>query len=114
MAVYFFYGDEDYNIELELNKMISALNPDFKSMSLQVLDNPDFQSLIGALRMTPMMFGDMLVIINCDSYFAANKNTFFMAQLLFRVNINNVSLAVACGESYFLAIKRCIGIHCDN
>ena len=48
MAVYFFYGDEDYNIELELNKMISALNPDFKSMSLQVLDNPDFQSLIGA------------------------------------------------------------------
>lgn len=76
MAVYFFYGDEDYNIELELNKMISALNPDFKSMSLQVLDNPDFQSLIGALRMTPMMFGDMLVIINCDSYFAANKNTF--------------------------------------
>ena len=76
MAVYFFYGDEDYNIELELNKMISALNPDFKSMSLQTLDNPDFQTLIAALRMTPMMFGDMLVIVNCESYFAANKNTF--------------------------------------
>lgn len=40
MAVYFFYGDEDYNIELELSKMSSNLNPDFKSMSLQTLDNP--------------------------------------------------------------------------
>ena len=76
MAVYFFYGDEDYNIELELNKMVSALNPDFKSMSLQNLDNPDFQTLMNSLTATPMMFGDMLVIINCDSYFAANKNAF--------------------------------------
>ena len=28
MAVYFFYGDEDYNIELELSKMSSKLNPE--------------------------------------------------------------------------------------
>lgn len=76
MAVYFFYGDEDYNIELELEKMSSKLNPDFKSMSLQTLDNPDFSTLINALRTTPMMFGDMLVIINADEYFLSNKNFF--------------------------------------
>ena len=46
MAVYFYYGDEDYNIELELSNMSSKLNPDFKSMSYQVLDNPSYPDLI--------------------------------------------------------------------
>ena len=76
MAVYFFYGEEDYNIDLELKKMSSKLNPDFKSMSLQTLDNPDFTTLINALRTTPMMFGEMLIIVNTEEYFLSNKNFF--------------------------------------
>ncbi len=76
MAVYFFYGDEDFNIDLELKKMSSKLNPDFKSMSLQTLDGPDFNTLINALRSTPMMFGEMLIIINSEEYFLTNKNFF--------------------------------------
>ena len=81
MAVYFFYGDEDYNIELELEKMSSKLNPDFKSMNFQVLDNPAYSSLITALRTPPMMFGDMLIIINSEDYFLSNKNFFDDAEL---------------------------------
>lgn len=76
MTVYFFYGDEDYNIELELKKMSSRLNPDFKSMSLQTLNNPNFENLINALRTTPMMFGETLIIINSEEYFLSNKNFF--------------------------------------
>lgn len=76
MAIYFFYGDEDYNIELELDAMRSKLNPDFLSMSLQTLDNPVYSKLITALRTPPMMFGDMLVIINAEEYFLSNKNFF--------------------------------------
>ena len=76
MAVYFFYGDEDFNIDLELEDMRSKLNPDFLSMSYKVLDNPDYQSLIQVLRTTPMMFGDSLFIINSESYFSGNKNAF--------------------------------------
>lgn len=81
MAVYFFYGDEDYNIELELEKMSSKLNPDFKSMSLQTLDNPNFNTLITALRTTPMMFGEMLIIINAEDYLLPNKNSFEDSEL---------------------------------
>lgn len=81
MAVYFFYGDEEFNIELELNKMSSKLNPDFKSMSLQVLDNPNYSNLINALRTPPMMFGNMLVIINSEEYFLSNKNFFDDSEL---------------------------------
>lgn len=81
MAVYFLYGDEDYNIELELEKMRSKLNPDFISMSYKVLDNPDYQTLIQALRTPPMMFGESLFIINSESYFSGNKNVFDDSEL---------------------------------
>ena len=81
MAVYFFYGDEDYNIENELGLMRSKLNPDFISMSYQVHDNPNYTALISALRTTPMMFGDMLIIINAEEYFLSNKNFFDDSQL---------------------------------
>lgn len=81
MAVYFFYGDEDYNIDSELEKMRSKLNPDFLSMSYQVLDNPNYSKLITALRTPPMMFGDMLVVINSDNYFLSNKNYFDDSEL---------------------------------
>lgn len=76
MAIYFFYGDEDYNIELEIEKLRSKLSPDFLSMSYQVFDNPDYSTLITALRTPPMMFGNMLVVINAENYFLTNKNTF--------------------------------------
>ncbi len=81
MAVYFFYGDEDFNIGLEIEKMGSKLNPDFKSMSFQTYDNPDYSTLINILRTPPMMFGNMLLIINSDGYFLSNKNFFDEKQL---------------------------------
>ncbi len=81
MAVYFFYGDEDYNIELELEKMRSKLNQDFISMNFQTFDNPDYQTLINVLRTPPMMFGDMLVVVNAEDYFLLNKNFFDETQL---------------------------------
>ena len=76
MAVYFFYGDEDFNIELKLNEMKSKLNKDFLAMNYQTLDNPQYPELITALRTPPMMFGDMLVVINAEKYFNSQKNFF--------------------------------------
>jgi DNA polymerase-3 subunit delta len=81
MAVYFFYGDEDFNIDIELETMRSKLNPDFISMSFQVLDNPEYSTLITALRTPPMMFGNMLVVVNADKYFSSNKNFFDDSEL---------------------------------
>ncbi len=81
MTVYFFYGDEDFNIEIELKNLSSRLKPEFKSMSLQTFDNPDFKTLIGAIRTTPMMFGKMLIIINTENYFLSNKNFFDESEL---------------------------------
>ena len=76
MAVYFFYGDEDFNIEQHIDKMKAELNPDFMSMNYQTFDNPDYQTLISAIRTPPMMFGKMLVVISADSYFSSQKKAF--------------------------------------
>lgn len=81
MAVYFYYGEEDYNIDLAIDELKSKLNPDFLAMSLLNLDNPEYTELIGALRTTPMMFGDMLIIISSEKYFSSQKNYFEDAEL---------------------------------
>ena len=81
MAVYFFYGDEDFNIELELQKLSSKLSPDFKAMNYQEFDNPEYSVLVNALRTPPMMFGDMLIVINSEEYFLSNKNVFNDSEL---------------------------------
>ena len=78
MSVNFFYGVEDFNIELEIEKMKSKLNPDFISISFQVHDNPEYQELINILRTPPMMFGDSLIVINSEKYFLIIVSLAFM------------------------------------
>lgn len=66
MAIYFFYGDEDYLIEQELEKYKSKLDKNFSSMNYKVYDNPNYADMIAILRTQPMMFGKLMVIINAD------------------------------------------------
>lgn len=70
MAVYFFYGEEDYNIEQEIEKLRKGLDKNFLEMSFRTYDNPKFPDLISILRSQPMMFGKMLIVINCLDYFS--------------------------------------------
>lgn len=76
MSVNFFYGVEDFNIELEIDKMKSNLNQDFIAMNFQTYDNPEYKDLISLLRTPPMMFGDMLIVVNAEKYFSSQKNFF--------------------------------------
>lgn len=73
MGVSFFYGDEDFNIEQAINEKKKSLDKNFSAMNYKVYDNPKFVDLISILRSTPMMFGNMLIVINCNDYF---KNAF--------------------------------------
>lgn len=70
MSIYFFYGDEDYNIELEVNKLKKKLlDKNFSAMNFKVADNPNLPDLIALLRTQPMMFGNLMIVINCENYF---------------------------------------------
>ena len=53
MAVYFFYGEEDFNIEKEIENLKKSLDKNFLEMSFKTCDNPKFADLIAILRTQP-------------------------------------------------------------
>ncbi len=74
MSLYFFFGQEEFNIENQIEKLKKQLlDSSFKSINYKVMDNPDFVSIIDACLSTPMMFGNMLLVINLEKYFFGNK-----------------------------------------
>ena len=70
MAIYFFYGEEDFDIENEIEKLKKNLDKNFLEMSFKTYDMPKFPDLISILRTRPMMFGKILIVINCIDYFS--------------------------------------------
>ena len=73
MAVHFFYGEEEYDIELALNAMRANLDSSFSAMNYRVYTNPNYIELTQLLRTQPMMFGNMLIIVNANGYFLEQK-----------------------------------------
>ena len=70
MSIYFYYGDEEYNIEQAINEKRNLLDKNFSAMNFKSYDNPSFVDLISILRTNPMMFGKMIIVINCLEYFS--------------------------------------------
>lgn len=69
MGVYFFYGDEDYLIDKELKKFRGKLDKNFSEMNYVVYDELSPIDLMSVLRTQPMMFGKMMIVINCFELF---------------------------------------------
>lgn len=75
MAVWFFYGKEEYRIEQEISKLKNELLDDtFRSMNYRVYYSPSFDELLDVLQSAPLMFGNLLSVIHCENYFVKTKN----------------------------------------
>ena len=72
--IYFFYGDEEFNISNEIKALKAKLDKNFIEMSFKSFDNPKFPDLIAAVSSQPMMFGKMLIVIDCMKYFSSNSD----------------------------------------
>lgn len=72
--IYFFYGDEEFNISNEIKKFKNKLDKDFIEMSYKYFNNPKFPDLVAAIKSQPMMFGKMLLEINCLSYLCGKNS----------------------------------------
>ncbi len=94
MAVYFFYGEEDFDIENEINKLKKGLDKNFLEMSFKTYDNPKFPDLISILRSQPMMFGKMLIVINCLDYFSKTFEDKEMKQIEQAIEDNTENLDI--------------------
>ncbi len=66
--IYFFYGDEEFNISKEVKSFKDKLDKNFIEMSYKYFNNPKYPDFIAALKSQPMMFGKMLIEINCLNY----------------------------------------------
>lgn len=93
MSLYLFWGQEDFYIEKEIEKLKNKLlDSSFRSMNYKVLDNPDFLSVIDCCQTTPLMFGNMLIVINCDKFLLGNKSSVEDKQLaVFEQALANIS-----------------------
>ena len=94
MAVYFFYGDEEFNIEQEVFKLKKGLDKNFLEMSFKTYDNPKFADLILILRSQPMMFGKMLIVIKCNDYFTGSFDDKEIKQIEEALEDNNENLDI--------------------
>lgn len=71
--IYFFYGDEEFNISQEVKGFRDKLDKNFIEMSYKTYKNPKFPDLIAILKSQPMMFGKMLIVVDCLSYLCGKK-----------------------------------------
>ena len=94
MAIYFFYGEEDFNIEKEVEKLKKTLDKNFLEMSFKTYDNPKFAELISILRSQPMMFGKMLIVINCLDYFSKTFDDKEMKEIASALENNDENLDI--------------------
>lgn len=72
--IYFFYGDEEFNISNEVRKFKDLLDKSFIEMSYKYYNNPKFPDFVAALKTQPMMFGKMLLEINCLNYLCGKSD----------------------------------------
>ncbi|MBQ4078592.1 DNA polymerase III subunit delta [bacterium] len=74
MAVFLFYGQEEYLMEKEIKKLKDELlDASFMSMAYKVFDNPDFHTILECVQSAPLMFGKTLTLISIDKYLVGNK-----------------------------------------
>lgn len=75
MPCFFFYGTDDYKIELQIEKLKSELlDENFKFMNFRTFYSPAPAELSDICASTPLMFGNMITLIKVDNYFFKIKN----------------------------------------
>ena len=59
---------------MKLKSFKNKLDKNFIEMSYKYFNNPKFPDLVAAVKTQPMMFGKMLIEINCLSYLSGKSS----------------------------------------
>lgn len=96
MPVYLYWGEEEFNINLEVNDSRSKLlDPAWAMLNHKILNEPDINTLIESLQVTPMFTGNMLIEVKSSSIFmrgtkkAGNSNVLNKKLLDLLENLND-------------------------
>lgn len=102
MGISFFYGDEDYLIDLEIKKAKASLDENFSAMNFAeyTYNEKDkkngigFADLIPILRTQPMMFGKMVIVINCVNLLSASLEDSQIAEIADALETNSENVDI--------------------
>ena len=95
MSIYFFYGDEEYFINKELEKYRSKLDSNFSEMNYVVYDKLTYPDFISVIRALPMMFGKKMIVINTHKLFSdGNKRKSLLSASLDDNQIKEIEAAL--------------------
>lgn len=91
MPVSLFWGDEEYNIDVEVKKLRkNIVDPSMAVLSHKVLDEPSLQVLVEAIETTPMMFGSMLIEVHSTKLFLRGNDKISSSDVLMGRLINDL------------------------
>ena len=72
--LFFFWGQEDFLINLETEKIKSKfIDKNFESMAYKRIYDPGFNDVVNALQSLPMMFGNVMHVIDVNKFFLAKE-----------------------------------------
>ena len=96
MAVFFFWGQEEYLMDKEIKKLKNELlDASFISMAYKIFDNPSFNILLECVQAASLMFGNTLSIVHLDKYLIGNKMSLDDKQIeSIEYSLNNISDSV--------------------
>ena len=75
MPLHFLWGDEDFLIERHIEKLKQEiLKGEINELNFKKVASPSFPLFSELIRTNSMMFGDTVVVIECQNYFLSSKN----------------------------------------
>ena len=78
MTLYLFHGQEEFLMEKDIKKLKDKLlDKNFLAMNYKTFSNPKFPELMDILGTQPMMFGNSLIIVECENYFDTKAEAVF-------------------------------------
>ena len=71
--LFFFWGQEDFLINSEIENLKKKyIDKNFEAMAYKRLYEPSFDDLINAIQSLPMMFGNVMHVINVNKFFLSD------------------------------------------
>ena len=74
--LFFFWGQEDFLINSEIEKLKKKfIDKNFEAMAYKKLYEPSFDDIINAIQTLPMMFGNVMHIIDVNKFFLSDSES---------------------------------------
>ena len=107
--LFFFWGQEDFLINSEIENIKSKnISKNFETMAYKKLYEPSFDDMINAICALPMMFGNIMHVIDVNKFFLSKEKESEENSKISDFELNQFEKALANKSEKNIVILRCI------